>query len=160
MTDEEKAALEGKLAEVQAALEGKNTEVSEKDTEIAGLKEQNTKLADELAALKGQVEAKTQEELANKRLSELTAIEGFAVSDEEKAALVETLKTEDNLVFEHRVLKAKYSALEEASKKKPVVKAQEDEEDANLIVAAARGDLDIFPNGADSEKAKSLYEVM
>lgn len=160
MTDEEKAALESKLAEVQAALESKDTVLSEKDTEIAGLKEQNTKIADELAALKGQIESKTQEELANKRLSELTAIEGFAVSDEEKAALVETLKTEDQVGFENRVLKAKIASMELAAKKKADKK--DDEEDAGLLAAVALGGLDIFPSGnvKSGDKEIDLYAIM
>jgi uncharacterized protein with von Willebrand factor type A (vWA) domain len=160
MTDVEKAALESRLAEVQAALEGKSTVLSEKDTEIAGLKEQNTKIAEELAALKGQIEAKAQDELANKRLSELTAIDGFVVSDEEKATLVETLKTEDTLVYENRVLKAKMASMELAAKKK--AEKKDDEEDAGLLAHVALGGLDIFPSGnvKSGDKEIDLYAIM
>lgn len=160
MNDTEQAALEAKVAEVQAALAGKDTMISEKDTEIAGLKEQNTKLAEEIAALKAKEDARTQEELANKRLAELTAIEGFAVKDEEKASLVEALKTEDQIGFENRVLKAKIASMEEAAKKVKESK-KGDEEDASLIVAAARGDLDIFPSGAGKDDKKAdIYSIM
>lgn len=144
----ELAAMKAKLAEVQASLEGKDTVVSEKDTEIASLKAQIATLTEESASLKDGIAKRDAEEKAGKRLAELTKIEGFAVSDEEKASLLESLKSEDEVAFENRVLKAKITSMEEAAKKKPAKKEMSDEEKAaqrnSEEIAALRG-LDIFP---------------
>ena len=156
MTDQDKSAaeqaqLQSTLAEVQAAVGGK-------DAEITALKEQNAQLAQENAALKSAIESKDAEERANARLAKLSEIDGFTVKDEEKAGLIETLKSEDELTFENRVLKAKVTSMEEAAKKKPVTKT--DEEDASLLAKVALGDMDIFPTGAPTNGEVSIYSVM
>lgn len=143
----ELAGVKTKLAEVQATLESKDTAITEKDTELASLKDENKKLADEIAALKKTADEKAAEELASKRFTELTAVEGFSVKDEEKASLLDALKTEDQLAFENRVLKVKIASMEEAAKKKPAMK-KEDEEDASLLAKVALSGLDFVPTGA------------
>lgn len=156
----ELAGVKTKLAEVQATLESKDSALTDKDTEIASLKDENKKLTDEIAALKTEKEAKAAEELASKRFGELSAIEGFSVKDEEKASLLDALKTEDQLAFENRVLKAKINSMEEAAKKKPTDKKKDDEEDASLIVKAALGNLDFVPTGAKTEGEVDIFAIM
>lgn len=165
----EKAALETKVAEIQASIEGKDTTIKDKDTEIAGLKDQVTKLSDEKAALEEKITKRESEEKANLRLAKLTAVEGFAVADEEKASLLEALKTEDELAFENRVLKAQIVSMEEAAKKakKPEAKAQTDEEKAaqrHSEEAAAMAGIDIFPTHVTGKDAtvdpSKVYAIM
>lgn len=167
MSDEqlatEKAALESKLAEVQASILDKDNSISVKDTELATLKAENQKIAEELAALKAANETRDSEEKANQRLAKLSAIEGFKVADEEKASLLDSLKGEDELAFENRVLKATVASMEEAAKK---VKAQKtsDEEAARITEAeeqAALKGLDIFPSHIENKSGKvDLYQVI
>jgi hypothetical protein len=167
MSDEqlatEKAALESKLAEVQASILDKDNSISVKDTELATLKAENQKIAEELAALKAANETRDSEEKANQRLAKLSAIEGFKVADEEKASLLDSLKGEDELAFENRVLKATVASMEEAAKK---VKAQKtsDEEAARITEAeeqAALNGLDIFPSHIENKSGKvDLYQVI
>lgn len=159
----ELAGVKTKLAEVQATLESKDAAITDKDTEIAGLKDENKKLTDEIAALKSEKEAKAAEELASKRLAELAAVEGFSVKDEEKAALLDTLKTEDQLAFENRVLKVKIASMEEAAKKKPMVKNdndKDDEEDAGLLAKVALTGLDFVPSAPAKEGEVDIFTIM
>lgn len=133
----ENAALKTQMTEIQAA----QAEANEK---IAALETEN-------AALKAAAAARDAEELANARLAKLSAIEGFSIKDEEKAALIEVLKTEDELVFENRVLKATVSAMEEAAKAHAVAINRAKEEkaalDAQSEEIAALNGLDVIPNG-------------
>jgi hypothetical protein len=161
MDDKEKLAtevadLKNKLAEVQASKEEAVTTVSAKDTEIAALNESIKTLSDEKAALEGKIAARDAEEKANQRLAKLTEVDGFAVADEEKAALLESLKTEDELAFENRVLKVKIASMEEAAKKAKT-ETKTDEEKAALRVAeenAALQGIDFVPNGLGAAKTK------
>lgn len=161
----ELAGVKTRLAEVQASLEGKDQAISEKDTEIAALKAQIATLTEEKAGLEGQIATRDAEEKANQRLAKLTAVEGFSVKDEEKASLIESLKTEDELAFELRLAKATIASMEEAAKKvkKDDMKGdkdgkKDDEEDASLQSAALAG-LDIFPNGSGTAKV-DVFSLM
>lgn len=155
MDDKEKMAtemaqLQSKLTEVQAAVENK-------DTELASLKDQNAKLLEEVAAYKSAAEAKASEELAAKRLAELAQVEGFSVKDEEKASLLESLKTEDQLAFENRVLKVRIASMEEAAKKKPTAAT---EEEAHLLARVALGGLDFVPNGLSQTSTIDILSIV
>lgn len=163
----EVAALTAKLDEAKTSIEQANTTISEtkaavtaKDTEIAELAKQVKDLADEKAALEAKIADKEAEEKASARLAKLSEIEGFSVKDDEKAALIEVLKTEEEIAFENRVLKAKVTSMEEASKKIADDKKKADDEKAAADLAdetaAALGDLDIVPKAFSGKEAKIL----
>jgi hypothetical protein len=140
--------LAAALASANSAKDELAATITTKDGEIATLTQQVTTLTEEVASLKSQIAARDAEELANKRFATLAAVEGFTVTDEEKASLIEALKTEDDTKFENRVLTVKLAAAEEKAAKAKTAPTQESasgetEEDAALHAAGEQG-LDIF----------------
>ncbi len=140
----EKAALETRISELEAAHK---TELSANATELAAVKTANETLTAENAELKKKIAERDANELANQRFEKLVAIEGFEVKDEEKAALIEAIKADDELAFQIRVLTAENASLKKA---KAAVKTAEE----TAALEGAKLGLDITPTFTNDKGEK------
>jgi len=137
------------------ALTKANLILDGKDVEIAGLTGKLAKADEEIANLKNKVAEVASAELANKRLIDLANIEGFEIKDEERAALVELLKTESDDRFEIRVLTEKNASTERKYAKKTT------DEQAGIKTAEEHAGMKaVLKPAADGTETKNAYSLL
>jgi hypothetical protein len=145
--EQEIASLRQQHDAAQSAKTNAEEQASKLNTQIDDLKVVITERDTEIASLKQAITDRDATELASKRLTELTSIDGFEVSEEEKSALLDSLKAESNADFTIRkqgieiaMLKAGKTAKVETATELAARQEREAEE-----TAAIRAGVDIIP---------------